>query len=74
MNRVDDQRLNMYSQKGCVGCCVCEKGAKNVGRTLSLWTLAVFTAGFGLLALLFYKKCVYCAHNTLLNSHIHGGL
>jgi hypothetical protein len=73
MARANEQRLNMYTQKGCVGCCVCEKGAKNVGRSVVLWTIGICTAGIGLIFLPFFKKCVYCGHNMFMNKHEHGG-
>jgi hypothetical protein len=73
MARQNEQRLNMYSQKGCIGCCVCEGGGKKVGRSAVLWTIGICTAGIGLLILPFFKKCVYCGHNTFMNKHEPGG-
>jgi hypothetical protein len=61
--------LTVYSQKGCIGCKSCEGGGANVGRTTVIWTIAICTAGIGLIYLPFYKKCVYCGHNTWWNKH-----
>lgn len=61
--------LNFYSQRGCFGCKPCERGAANVGRSWTLFTIALFTAGVGLLFLPFYRKCLYCGHNTWWNTH-----
>lgn len=69
-NQLNNQNIEMYTRKGCVGCCICETGAKNVGRTATLWTLGICTAGIGLLILPFYKKCVYCGHSTFMNKHV----
>ena len=73
MARNNEQRLNHYSQKGCIGCCVCEGGGKKVARTAVLWTIGICTGGIGLIILLFFKKCVYCGHNMFMNKHEHGG-
>lgn len=73
MGRENEQRHNVYSQHGCIGCCVCEGGAQKVKRQAVLWTLGIFTCGLGLLVLPFYKKCVYCGHNMFMNQHKHGG-
>lgn len=64
------QHLNMYSQKGCIGCKPCEAGAANIGRTVTLWTIGILTVGIGLLFLPFFKKCQYCSHNTWWNKHL----
>ena len=61
--------LNVYSQKGCLGCKPCEGGGASIGRMTVIWTIAICTAGIGLLYLPFYKKCVYCGHNTWWNKH-----
>jgi len=61
--------LNIYSQKGCIGCKSCEGGAASIGRTSLLIFIGVMTAGIGLLILPFFKKCQYCGHNTWMNSH-----
>jgi hypothetical protein len=61
--------LNMYSQKGCVNCKVCEGGGANIGRSATLWTIGICTAGIGLIFLPFFKKCQYCHHNTWWNKH-----
>lgn len=66
---MSQQNLNLYSQKGCIGCKVCEGGGAAIGRTTLLWTIAFMTGGFGLLILPFFKKCMFCGHNTWLNSH-----
>lgn len=63
------QHLNIYGQKGCIDCKVCEGGAGNIGRNALLWTIGICTAGIGLLFLPFYKKCQYCGHNSWLNKH-----
>lgn len=63
------QHLNVYSQKGCIGCKVCEGGAANIGRSTVLWTIGICTAGIGLIFLPFFKKCQFCAHNAFMNKH-----
>lgn len=63
------QQVNMYQQKGCVGCKLCEGGAAKIGRTSALWGIGLFTGGLGLIVLPFFKKCVYCNHNMFLNKH-----
>ena len=60
---------NIYSQKGCSSCKPCAKGAGNVGRVAILWTIAICTAGVGLLILPFFKKCQFCGHNHFMNKH-----
>lgn len=66
--------LNTYGQKGCVGCKSCEKGGAHIGRITVIWTIAICTAGIGLVYLPFYKKCQYCAHDTRRNTHYGPGL
>ena len=61
--------LNLYSQKGCIGCKPCERGSANIGRSAVLWTIGILTAGLGLIILPFFKKCQYCGHNTAINRH-----
>jgi len=61
--------LNVYSQRGCIGCKVCERGAANIGRNWTLVTIGVLTMGLGLIFLPFFKKCQYCGHNTWWNAH-----
>lgn len=61
--------LNLYSQKGCIRCLPCERGAANIGRSALLWTVGLSTAGIGLIFLPFFKKCQYCGHNAFLNKH-----
>lgn len=61
--------LNLYNQKGCIGCKPCERGAANVGRNITLWTIGLCTVGMGLIFLPFFKKCQYCGHNTWWNRH-----
>ncbi|GGO58997.1 hypothetical protein GCM10010910_00890 [Microbacterium nanhaiense] len=63
------QHHNVYSQKGCVSCKPCEGGGANIGRNVTLWAIALCTAGIGLLILPFFKKCQYCGHNKWWNSH-----
>lgn len=63
------QHHNVYSQKGCIGCKPCEGGGANIGRTSVLWAIGLCTAGMGLIALAFFKKCQYCGHNTMMNKH-----
>lgn len=63
------QHHNLYSQKGCIGCKPCEGGAANVGRWWTLFALGLFTAGLGLIALAFFKKCQFCGHNSMMNRH-----
>lgn len=63
------QHLNVYSQKGCIGCKACEGGAASIGRTAALWTIGICTAGIGLLILPFFKKCQFCGHNAFMNAH-----
>lgn len=60
---------NFYSQSGCVGCPVCEGGTQGVKRTLTLWTIAFFTVGMGLIILPFFKKCQFCQHNMFMAKH-----
>ena len=67
--RLPNQNVEMYTRKGCVGCCLCERGSKNAGRTAVLWLIGFPTVGLGLLFLPFFKKCVYCGHNTFMNKH-----
>ena len=61
--------LNIYSQKGCIGCKPCERGSANIGRSAVLWTIGILTAGMGLIILPFFKKCQYCGHNSFMNRH-----
>lgn len=61
--------LNVYSQRGCIGCKSCEGGGGKVARNALLWTIGIFTAGIGLIFLPFFKKCQYCGHNTWMNKH-----
>lgn len=61
--------LNVYSQKGCIGCKPCEGGAANVGRTWTLIAIGFFTVGIGLLILPFYKTCQFCGHKSFMNRH-----
>jgi hypothetical protein len=61
------------TKKGCIGCCLCEGGARKILRSFVLCTLAIFTYGIGLLVLPFSKKCLYCGHNMFMNKHEHGG-
>lgn len=61
--------LNLYSQKGCIGCKSCERGSAHIGRMTLLWTIGILTAGMGLIFLPFFKKCLYCGHNTAMNRH-----
>lgn len=62
------QHLNMYSQKGCIGCKPCEGGGAHIGRLAVLWgTFGLFCFG---LFLPFFKKCQYCGHNTWWNKHL----
>ena len=61
--------MNTYSQKGCIGCKPCEGGAANIGRIAVLCALGTLTGGLGLLILPFFKKCLYCGHNTFMNAH-----
>lgn len=61
--------VNIYSQRGCIGCKSCEKGGAHIGRMTIIWTIGICTAGIGLIYLPFYKKCQYCAHNTWWNKH-----
>lgn len=63
------QHLNIYSQRGCLGCKPCEGGAANVGRWWALFALIFFTAGVGALVLPFYKRCQFCGHNSIMNRH-----
>ena len=63
------QHLNMYSQKSCLDCKPCQGGGGNIGRNATLWTIGIFTAGIGLIFLPFFKKCVYCGHNSWWNKH-----
>lgn len=69
MTTLPNQNIETYSRKGCVGCCLCEGGSKSIGRTTVLWTIGILTCGLGLLVLPFFKKCVYCGHNTFMNGH-----
>lgn len=71
MSKQTNASINIYHRHGCVGCCLCEGGAQKVKRQTVLWTIALFTCGFGLLILPFYKKCLYCGHNTFMNKHRH---
>lgn len=67
-------RVNRHHiQRGCIGCCVCEKGVRNVKRSVAKFFLIFCTGGFGLLILPFYKKCLYCGHSMFMNQHEHGG-
>ncbi len=61
--------LNIYAQKGCIGCKSCEGGGTHIGRMAIIWTIAICTAGVGLIYLPFYKKCQYCGHNVWWNKH-----
>lgn len=61
--------LNIYSQKGCIGCKSCEGGAGQMGRTFAYLSLALITGGIWLFVPLFHKKCQYCGHNTWANMH-----
>lgn len=63
------QHLNIYSQKGCIGCKPCEGGAGNIGRSAILWTIGICTIGIGLIFLPFFKKCQFCGHNAFMNKH-----
>lgn len=63
--------LNIYSQKGCIGCKPCEGGSANIGRFWTLVGIGVATGGMGLIFLPFFKKCQYCGHNMWSNKH-HG--
>lgn len=67
------QHHNIYSQKGCIGCKPCEGGGGNIGRSATLWSLGLFTAGLGLLVLPFYKRCMFCGHNSFMNKHASPG-
>lgn len=60
---------NLYSQRGCTTCKQCTGGAGNVGRATVLVTLALFTCGLSLLILPFYRKCVFCGHNSWMDKH-----
>lgn len=64
-----NQNIETYTRKGCVGCCKCEGGGRNVMRSTVLWIIGICTAGIGLLVLPFSKSCVYCRHNMFMNSH-----
>lgn len=63
------QHLNLYSQRGCIDCKPCRGGAANIGRTWTLIAIGFFTVGIGLIFLPFFKRCVYCRHNTWWNRH-----
>lgn len=63
------QHLNMYNQKVCHGCKPCQGGGGNIGRTWTLIAIGFCTAGIGLIFLPFFKKCVYCGHNSWWNKH-----
>lgn len=67
--RLMSQHLNMYNQKVCHGCKPCQGGGANIGRTWTLIGIGICTAGIGLLFLPFFKKCVYCGHNSWWNKH-----
>jgi len=60
-----EHHVNRYSQKGCIGCAVCEGGSAKVARTAVLWC----SFGFAALALPFFKKCQYCGHNMFMSKH-----
>lgn len=64
-----NQNLNIYSQKGCIGCKSCEGGGAAIGRSALLVIIGVVTGGMGLIFLPFYKKCMFCGHNTWMNKH-----
>ena len=66
---IPNQNIEFYGRKGCVGCCLCEGGSRKVARTATLWGIGIMTGGLGLLILPFFKKCVYCNHNTFMNKH-----
>lgn len=63
------QSVETYARRGCFGCCHCEGGSRNIIRTATLWMIGLFTCGFGLLVIPFFRKCVYCGHGTFLNGH-----
>ena len=63
------QNIETYVRRGCAGCCHCEGGSHNIARTSALWMIGLFTGGLGLLVIPFFKRCLYCGHNTFLNSH-----
>lgn len=68
---MSQQYLNVYSQRGCIGCKPCEGGAASIGRTWTLLGLALVTGLIFLLVPLFYKRCQYCGHRAWWNQH-HG--
>lgn len=61
--------VNVFSQRGCIGCKNCEGGGGKMARSALLWTIGILTVGIGLIFLAFFKKCQYCGHNTWLNKH-----
>lgn len=70
MAYIPNTNLETYTRKGCVGCKVCEGGAGKIGRNAALWGIGICTGGIGLIILPFYKRCVYCGHNTFMNKHM----
>lgn len=63
------QHLNVYSQRGCIGCKPCESGGANVGRAAIIWLIIILTSGLGALGIPFFKKCQYCGHRDFMNKH-----
>ena len=69
VNQLPNQNIETYTRRGCVGCCKCEGGGRNVARTTVLWCLGLFTCGIGLVVLPLSRRCVYCGHNMFMNAH-----
>jgi hypothetical protein len=67
------KHMNAHVQQGCVGCIPCEGGVGNIIRNLKFFALFIFTCGIGLVAIPFFKKCVFCGHSMMWNQHTHGG-
>lgn len=63
--QMPNQNFEHYTRKGCVGCAPCQGGAKQIGRQTLFW----ITLSMAAWPMPFFKKCVYCGHNTYLNKH-----
>jgi hypothetical protein len=70
---MNKKNFRAHMQQGCVGCHQCEGGIGNIIRGLKVFLLAVCTCGVGLLAKMFFKRCVFCGHSMMFNRHTHGG-